>query len=159
MSEIDREQIIEQLVGVFDEAFPHPQKPWSYFTDNIPGAGYEELLANLTADEVSRSRCNSSIAAHVNHMIFALETVAAWIRGERTFRDWTSSWNVYEVESPEWERMKSHLKGSYMDARSALEQSALSSPESFGGAVGMIAHAAYHLSAIHHLLKCTDSDA
>lgn len=158
MSEIDRNQIIEQLIGVFDEAFPHPQKPWSYFTDNVPGAGYDGLLATLTATQASQTRCNTTIVAHVNHMIFALETLTAWIRGERTFRDWTSSWNIHKVESEEWERMKSRLRESYIEARSALEQSALSSPESFGGAIGMIAHAAYHLSAIRHMIKCTDND-
>jgi len=158
MSTIDREQIIEQLLGVLDEAFPHPKKPWSYFTDNVPDTGYEGLLASLSAGQASQRRCNSSISAHVNHMIFALETLAAWIRGERTFRDWTASWNVHEVDSAEWERMKSRLKESYLETRSAFAESALSSPESFGGAVGMIAHAAYHLSAIRYLLRCTDKD-
>ncbi len=40
MADISIKAAIGQLLGVLDEAFEHPQKPWIYFTDHGADAGF-----------------------------------------------------------------------------------------------------------------------
>jgi hypothetical protein len=90
----------------------------------------------------------SSIAAHVHHVVFSLEASTAWIRGDRSSRDWQQSWSVGAVDDAAWARLQEQLRTGYGALRRAIEQQAASSVEAAGGAVGTVAHMAYHLGAI-----------
>jgi hypothetical protein len=52
--DISMEVAIGQLLGVLDEAFEHPPKPWTYFTDHGADAGFFGALAKLSAADASR---------------------------------------------------------------------------------------------------------
>jgi len=148
MSGISLDEAVRQLVAVLHEAVEGPPEQWSYFTDNRPDAGYDGTLSTVTADEASRMISGTSIAAHTHHAAWAMARSAAWIRGDRSRWDWADSWRVSTVDDEAWPDLRDRLQRNYEDLRQAIESNALASDESFGGAVGAVAHAAYHLGAI-----------
>lgn len=147
MGPLTAEQITEQLLGVLREAFEGAAQ-FSYFTDSGPEAGLSGALAALQADEASRPVAGSSIAAHVHHVTFGLDVAAAWINGDRQPRDWNQSWSITTVTDSEWSRLQQKMQANLEVLRMAIAAHSMSSIESFGGALGAIAHVAYHLGAI-----------
>lgn len=148
MPGIAPEVVTEQLIAVLREAVEGPPEKWSYFVDNDPDAGYLGTLDKLGAAEASRPIGGSTIAAHVHHILFSLEASTAWIRGDRSSLDWSESWRTRTVDEAAWSRMRESLRTGYLELRRAIESHAHDSEESVGGAIGAIAHAAYHLGAI-----------
>jgi hypothetical protein len=151
MPEISAPAITGQLLGVLREAFEGPER-WSYFTDT--GIGLFNTLEALTAEEAASPVGGTSIAAHARHILFALTAAADWIGGDRTPRDWRTSWHTDPVDEREWLDILDGLRDGYRDLRAAIEQHAPDSEESLGGALGAIAHTAYHLGAIRAKVVC-----
>lgn len=148
MTDISIKAAIEQLLGVLDEAFEHPQKPWTYFTDHGADAGFFGALAKLSAAEASRLSGGTSIAAHAHHVVFSLAVSSAWIQGDRSSRNWQESWRLSTVDDAAWSRLQEQLRSEYKKLRQIIASQAFSGVEAFGGAIAAIAHAAYHLGAI-----------
>lgn len=148
MAVIDVHEIVGQILDVLGEAFEGPKERWSYFTDTRSDAGLFGTLGKLAAADASRTRGKTSIAAHVNHVIFGLDASARWIEGDRTTHNWKESWATSSVNDEEWARMLDKLRVSYRDMRRDIELYASSSKESMGGVIGALAHVAYHLGAI-----------
>lgn len=148
MAAIDAHEVVGLILDVLEEAFEGPKERWSYFTDNRSDAGLFGTLGRLTASDASRTRGKTSIAAHVNHVIFGLDASARWIEGNRTTHNWKESWSTDTVNDGEWARMLDKLRTSYRDMRRNIEMYASTSRESMGGVIGALAHAAYHLGAI-----------
>ncbi len=73
------DSIITQLMAVLGEAFEGPKERWSYFTDTGADAGMFATIGKLSAEEATRVLGETSIAAHVSHVLFGLEASAAWI--------------------------------------------------------------------------------
>ena len=140
--------MVEQVLGVLSEAFEGPQETWSYFTDSGRDGGLFGTLERLDAEVASRVLGRTSIAAHVNHVTFGLHASARWIEGDRTTHKWDESWSVSSVDGEEGMRAKERLRTAYRDIRRAVEIFAMESEEAMAGAVGALAHAAYHLGAI-----------
>ncbi len=148
MADISMDVVIGQLLGVLDETFIYKSKPWTYFTDNKPDAGFLGLLATVHASDASRNIGGTSIAAHAHHINFSLHESASWIRGDHSQRDWKQSWSITTVDDAAWARMKEEMHSAYADLREAIQTQAASSIEAFGGAAGVIGHMAFHLGAI-----------
>jgi len=148
MSEVSLVEMRGQLLAVLREAFEGPSQAWSYFTDNNPEAGIFGTIGSKTAREASVVIGGTTIAAHVHHTAFALEASAAWIKGDRSSRDWKESWKTSTVDESFWTELRDRLRRAYVDLRSAIEQHGMASVEAVGGAIGAVAHAAYHLGAI-----------
>jgi hypothetical protein len=114
-----------------------------------------ETLSTISAEQASRrtSDC-ASIAAHVEHMTFYIEVTIKYIEGERTKVNWEEIWQRVGVVSPtEWTASQERLKTAYNKARQLIESSpGWTSPEEFGGALGLIAHNAYHLGEIRQAI-------
>lgn len=150
MATVEISVVVRQLVAVLHEAFEGPPQRWSYFTDQGPEAGLLGTLATLGPEDASRITNNGgrTIAAHVYHVIFAMNASAAWIRGDRTPHNWKESWRLSTVDELAWPQLLEDLRLGYKDLHQAIESQAASSEEAVGGAVGAIAHVAYHLGAI-----------
>lgn len=148
MPEIPTGTVIAQLLAVLREALEGPPERWSYFTDNSPDAGLFGTLSSLGATDASRPVAGTSVAAHVHHVGWAMEATSAWIRGDRSRRNWKESWSVSAVDDAAWKRLREDLRHRYEELRQTIQTHALDGEEAFGGAVGAIAHVAYHLGAI-----------
>jgi hypothetical protein len=155
MAVIGVREIVEQVLGVLSEAFEGPRESWSYFTDTGRDGGLFGTLEGLDARTASRTLGRTSIAAHVNHVIFGLHASARWIEGDRTTHRWAESWSVSTVDEGEWRHAREQLRSAYLDVRRAIELSAMDSEEAMAGAVGALAHVAYHLGAIRQKVSFT----
>lgn len=147
MAKIEIDVAVGQLVAVLREGFEGAEQ-WSYFTDHGTDAGLLGTLAKLSARQASEPRGGTSIVAHAHHTSFALDASAAWIRGDRSRRNWQESWSVKQLDEEGWKQLQEELRKRYEDLREAIEKEAATSPEAFGGAAGAVAHVAYHLGAI-----------
>jgi hypothetical protein len=152
MPEIRAAAIVGRLHALLREALEAPQVQATYFVDNRPGAGLFGAIEGLSAAEASRPIAGTSIASHVHHVCFALSDSSAWIQGDRSPRDWSESWQVHTVDGAAWEELQQRLRREYEGLLGVIESHAVSSEDAFGGAIGAIAHTAYHLGAIRQKL-------
>jgi hypothetical protein len=158
VTEIAMAAVIGQLQAVLGEGLEGPPGPWSYFTDNDPGAGLNGTLGKLSAADASRAVGGSTIAAHVYHVTFALGASTAWIEGDRTPRVWQESWRARAVDDALWSELLDGLRAVYEALRTAIALHAAFSPEAMGGAIGAVAHVAYHLGAIRQKVAILDGE-
>lgn len=143
--------VVDQLLGVLDEAFEHPQKPFTYFTDPEPDSGYFGTLAKLDAAITARQVANTSIAAQVKHVTFAMNATAAFIRGNMEqpgLERWQQSWQVSALNEDGWKQLQAELRNAYDDLRRAIKSHNSSEALQVGGAIAAVTHVAYHLGAI-----------
>jgi len=148
MAELGSAALVRQLLAVLGEAIEGPSGPSTYFIDNRPDAALLGALQGVSAAEASRPRAGTTIAAHVHHLEFGIEVSAAWIEGDQAPRDWNQSWQVTTVDEAAWNQLLQQLRREYGRLRRAVESRAATSEDAFGGAVGAIAHIAYHLGAV-----------
>ena len=152
MEQVSISEVVEQLLAVLEEACEHTPKAWTYFTDNKPDSGLFDTLAGLSAADASRPSGGTSIAAHVNHVLFGMNASAAWIQGDQTPRDWSQSWRVSTVDDATWITLIEHLRVGYTELRQAVQTDAAASAMTIGASIGAVAHIAYHLGAIRQKL-------
>jgi len=132
------------------------------FEGGRPGEGTQYLdhdsgilntLRGLSAAQASQPNGNHpSIAAHVRHMIFHLKVAYEWIGGDHSKRDWKGSFLPQAATPEEWSGLLTQIvetKAEYLRVLQALPPDRLISE---GGAMGVIAHLAYHLGAIRQHL-------
>jgi uncharacterized damage-inducible protein DinB len=147
-----KEHLIEELLWVLEETFENVH---GLFLDR--GTSLFETLSTITAEQASQpvSDTCASIAAHVEHMTFYLETAMRYMKGIRPTVDWTEIWRtVREVSPDEWASSQNRLRESYQRARTQITNETWDDKDNIGGAIGLIAHSAYHLGEIRQAL-CT----
>lgn len=123
------------------------------------GSSFFETLAGISAAQASRpvSASCPSIAAHVEHVIFYLDTTLRFVRGERPEVDWSEIWRTVEAVTPEaWEDSQRRLKASYVQVRQLAAGTGQWDEYSLAGALGLLMHNAYHLGAIRQALCVLD---
>ena len=143
-------QTKQQLLAVLREGVEGSSRSFTYFIDS--GGELRATLASLDAGDASKEIGGNSIAAHAHHIRFGSDTFAAWIRGDRARRDWSESWRVSAVNADEWTQLRRDVFASTDALRDAIEQLDESDEAQLGGAIGAIAHLAYHLGAIRQKL-------
>ena len=127
-----------------------PPEEWSYFSDRGPDMGFLGAIRQLTPAQASKplGPSGTSIAAHLHHVAFCFSASAGWIRGERPNIDWDESWKVKTVTDAEWAALQARLRKGAEELDQAIADHALDGEEAYGGAVGAVAHAAYHLAVV-----------
>lgn len=149
-----KDQFVEALLYTLDETFENVH---GVYLDR--GTSLFETLAGITAEEASRpmSATCASLAAHVEHIRFYLETTIQFAQGNPPDKvDWNHIWQtVREVTPEEWQASQSRLRETY----SRVVQLVKTNPTwedtiVIGSAMGMVIHTAYHLGEIRQAL-CT----
>lgn len=154
MSTIDSQHFTNALRTLLDETFNNVQ---GIYLDK--GTSLFETLADITAEEASipvGGRC-ATLAAQVKHTAFYLDVVDKSVRDPNFSRvDWGEIWRTVSSVTPkEWEAIKAELRTSYETILQLIEDTPDWSHErQIGGAIGLIAHTAYHLGEIRQAL-CT----
>jgi len=155
MADVSQGVVAEQLLQILDEAFSPPPRSWSYFTDPSPVSGYFGLLSGLDPAIAAKLVGGTSVAAQVSHVTFAMQASSGFIQGDLEppgLERWQQSWQVPHVDEETWRRMQAQLREAYQGLRHAIESHGVSQAQSLGGAIGAIAHVAYHLGAIKQKL-------
>ncbi len=150
--QIAKEHFTEALLYMLEEAF---EKGNNIFLDR--DTSIFETLATITAEEASRPvspQCGT-IAAHVAHIDFYMNLTLRWMRGERPEVDWSEIWRtVNTVTDEEWQSSQQSLRTTYAAIQNLARNSGWQSRDEIVGALGLLAHNAYHLGEIRHAL-CT----
>lgn len=151
---MEKQAFTEGYLSILSEAVEGPQQSdWSIFIDQ--GTGVLQTLASLTAEQASQApkAGHTTIVAHSEHMRFHLAGMNAFLRGEDPKVDWAASWKITEHDEAGWEKLQHDLKSEYQTFRTFFEHHAEWDARAVGGAIGLLAHVAYHLGAIRQLLK------
>lgn len=123
------------------------------------GTSFFETLAGISAEEASipvGGKC-ATLAAQVKHVAFYLDVVVNSVRDPNTPRaDWNEIWRTVDAVSPEeWQAIQDELRASYERILELIEETPSWEDErQIGGAIGVVAHTAYHLGEVRQAL-CT----
>lgn len=154
MTTIASEHFKQALLAVLDEVFDNVH---GFFLDQ--GTSFFETLATISAEQASvpvGGRC-ATLAAQVEHVAFYLDVVVRMIRyGEYLRVDWGEIWRTVGAVTPaEWEAIQNRLRASYTNVQELIHATTEWPTErEVGGAIGLIAHTAYHLGEVRQAL-CT----
>jgi hypothetical protein len=121
------------------------------------GTSLFETLADISAEEASipvGGRC-ATLAAQVKHMAFYLDVLDKSTRDPSSPKaDWGEIWReTGVVTAVEWTDLQTELRQSYDRLKLLISETAeWPSERHIGGAIGAIAHTAYHLGEIRQAL-------
>ena len=148
-------ELTRSLLGLYRELLlgtPDGEPVW--ITDGGSESALIGSLAELNAEEASRDIGGNSIAAHAEHMRWALQLVNDWFDGKLSRPDWSESWSVRAVDAEEWDRLRSELNQACATILDNLEHRQRWGAEmALQGALASYGHAAYHLGAIRQMRK------
>lgn len=153
-STVSTSQFSGELLGVLAEAFEDVQ---GIFLDK--GTSLFETLDGISAAEASipvGGKC-ATLAAQVAHVNFYLEATERYMQtGQNERLDWGEIWRtVHAVTPEEWAASQARLKATYARIRAQIQAyDGWETPYAMGGAIGLVAHTAYHLGEIRQAL-CT----
>lgn len=123
------------------------------------GTSLFTTLADISAKKASipvGDTC-ATLAAQVKHTAFYLDVLEAAVRTQQFPKvDWNEIWSTVSAVSPdEWDDIQKELRDSYERILALIADTTVwPSEREIGGAIGMIAHTAYHLGEIRQAL-CT----
>jgi hypothetical protein len=151
---IAAEHFTKALLELLDETFDNVH---GYYLDH--GTSLFETLATISASEASipvGGKC-ATLAAQVKHVAFYLNVVDRNVREHDYARvDWGEIWRTLSAVTPdEWSAIQVELREAYNRIISLInEMPSWPSEGEIGGAMGVLAHTAYHLGEIRQAL-CT----
>jgi hypothetical protein len=129
------------------------------YLDN--GAALFRTLDTITHEVASRAPFPGarSIAAHCAHLDYYVRVNHNSIVGREQEVDWPSSWQVHSVGVDEWEVLKGRLRSGYDELRTSLSSLPAWGDESLCDSMAIVAHTAYHLSAIRQIQRLLDAES
>ena len=145
--------LVSSVKQLLEEAYEGtPTQSW--FSDHGAGSGLFATLTAISAQNASRTLVSggSSIAGHTNHLRWSLAMSNALMRGQQPSRDWAESWVVSSVDDAAWRELQQALRLEYDALQAQLETGFdPSNPMMTMAGIALVAHAAYHLSAIRQM--------
>lgn len=119
------------------------------------GTGFFDTIDKVDAEKASRSVADGSttIAAHCEHVRFYLEFLSNYMSEKFIMVDWKDSWKTKTVSEEEWTALRGQLQKTYQRVTDTFNEVETWNDFKISGALGILAHTAYHLSAIRQILK------
>lgn len=151
---IKPENFTQAMYYLLDETF---ESVHGIFLDK--GTSLFETLATISAEEASipvGGKC-ATLAAQVKHTAFYLEVTLESVKDpDFPPADWEEIWrNTGAVTPKEWGEIQAELQDKYGRIRELVQETKdWDNPYKLGGAIGVVAHTAYHLGEIRQAL-CT----
>ena len=149
---IKHELFTTTLLALIEESF---EKVAGIYLDR--GTSLFETMAGLSADEASRpvTETGTTIAAHVEHLRFYLRVMENYMDGQSADGlDWKQSWLRITVTPEEWDSLRRQLRDDHTRLMAHLKRfDDWNDERRIGGALGIVAHTAYHLGAIRQMQR------
>lgn len=150
-TEITKDAFLKSLLYLLRETFEGSPPAGSAYLDQ--GIGVLNTLEKLSAEQVSREINSTTVAAQTEHAKFYLDRLCEFINGRTEKVNWEQSWLIDEVDEVEWKTLRGGVKKSYEGVLHCLANVTDWNEEKIGMAIGILAHTAYHLSAIRQIAK------
>ena len=97
----------------------------------------------------------TTIAAHVDHVLYGLTLLNRWSAGEENpwaDADWEASWRRSTVTDGEWRTLRDTMRQAVATWQTAVAARTQWNDVSAAGALASAAHTAYHLGATRQIL-------
>lgn len=134
------------------EGMPGGQPTW--ITSGGPDGGAYGTIAALDAAQASMALGGTSVAAHVEHLRWALQLFNAFFEGQPPPANWADSWLVSTVTEGEWDQLQDDLRATATEALGYLSNRSWWDDAGFmRGVLAAYGHTAYHLGALRQLRK------
>ena len=119
------------------------------------GTGFFDTIDKIDFEQASRSvrEGSTTIAAHCEHVRFYLEFLSNYMNEKFLMADWKDSWKTKTVNETEWTALRGQLQKAYQVVTDTFNEVETWNDFKISGALGILAHTAYHLSAIRQILK------
>ena len=119
------------------------------------GTGFFDTIDKVSFEQASRSVAEgaTTIAAHCEHVRFYLDFLSNYMNEKFTMVEWKESWKVKTVSDAEWTALRGQLQKAYQKVTDTFNEVETWNDFKITGALGILAHTAYHLSAIRQILK------
>jgi hypothetical protein len=154
MKTINQEDFTSSLFALLKETFEGTNTTFGtiYIDQNT---GFFTTLEAVSAETASRSISEGSttVAAHCEHTRFYLEFLGNYMNENFTMVDWKDSWNIKIVNDAEWTALRGQLHKAYQNVTDTFKEVETWNDFKISSALGILAHTAYHLSAIRQILK------
>jgi hypothetical protein len=153
MSRRTEEHLLEALLFLMEETFEgHPQ-PGNAYLDS--GTGWVDTLAGIDAERASQPAVpgGTTIAGHLEHTRYYMAVLREFMTGRTEPVDWAASWLVRDVDAEQWEALKWALTAEARETKEFLRRVDEWNGDTVGGAVGLLAHCAYHLGAVRQMMR------
>ena len=150
--QISVKQFTESFYEVLAETF---QDVHGVFLDK--GNSLFETLEPVTAEQASRvisDKC-PTLAAQIKHVIFYLCVTQDYVLNKNAGKvDWGEVWRTTQRVTPEeWTAIKQELRETFKNTLAILKNlDNWDNENSVSGALGLLAHTAYHLGEIRQAL-------
>lgn len=154
MKTINQDDFTNSLFALFKETFESTNTAFgTMYLD--AGTGFFDTIDKIDAEKASRSVAEGSttIAAHCEHVRFYLEFLSNYMNEKFTMVDWKDSWKTKTVDEAEWNALRGQLQKTYQVVTDTFNEVETWNDFKISGALGILTHTAYHLSAIRQILK------
>lgn len=146
--------IRDNLLFLLDETFASPARNGgNAYLDRQ--TGWFPTLQSVDAELASRPVAPgaTTIAGQVEHARFYLDVALRYIQGEAPRIDWKDSWTVSSVSPAEWDELRQAFMDTCLRVEAYVREARTFAPDDLGGAIGVLAHCAYHLGAVRQMLR------
>ena len=150
MKTINQEDFTKSLSALLKETFEGTSTNFGTMYLN-EGTGLFATIENISAENASLG--STTIAAHCEHTRFYLEFMTDYLNEDFKMVDWNDSWNTKTVDEKEWNALRGQLQKSYQKVTDMVDDVETWNDFKISGALGILAHTAYHLSAIRQIAK------
>ncbi|MBK7708003.1 MAG: DinB family protein [Acidobacteria bacterium] len=112
-------------------------------------------LETVDAETASRSftENGTTIAAHCEHLRFYIDFLNNYLNENFEIVNWKESWGTSSVTKMEWNTLRGKLHKAYQAVIDTFNDVETWDVHKISGALGILTHTAYHLSAIRQMLK------
>lgn len=145
------------LLTLLQETFGLPSQPAAYFLDS-GSSGYFGVLEKVGAELASHSLRpgQATVVAHCRHVVFLLQVVEKYLRGEdlkTRQEDWEENWQVMTASETEWNLIRKSLRDGYDQLMSAIEAVENWTEEALADSLIVLVHSSYHLGEIRQIIS------
>ena len=122
---------------------------------NPADPGLLRSLDRLSAGRASAPapQGGASIAAHVDHLVYGIDLLNRWSRGENPFADadWSASWERTRVDDDQWRALRARLREVCAEWQRSFALRMDAGEEELTTVIASAAHLAYHLGSIRQI--------